>query len=1162
MNVYNESKTSILKETFEKSFEKTRFKKFIINFFNSVDLIEQTYDVADKNYHVERYTHLANYNSGIRERVAIFCIQLKVGRDIERTRTAQRNFAADILRSSGGRYDTAIVAFYIEGEAKWRLSFVKLDYEYIAGKEKEYVTPAKRYSYLVGRGEPCHTAEDRLLPIFLEENFNPTIEKIEEAFSVERVTDKFFEEYESKYKELYSYLEHDCDVFQKEAERCDISTEQFAKKLLGQLSFLYFLQKKGWLGVKVVPSPDEIISQQVYNNALYKLKQISKSILPRVFDPVENGYQLNYNKLQVLDNEEADNLCKSFAVPAISAREKKQRWGDGSKVFIRKLFHRCKKEEGNFFDDYLEPLFYEALNDESRGEMFYYKRFNCRIPFLNGGLFKPLNGYNWKYEKFQIPNTFFSNDTQTGILDVFDRYNFTMCEDEPLEKEVAVDPEMLGKIFENLLNLNDRKSKGAFYTPREIVHYMCRETLVNYIEDKIGIGDNIVKDFIMFGEHVRVANKSFDIQIRTNALKIDTALADIKIADPAVGSGAFPLGMLSEIVKVRQMLTPLIIENKYPITRDMTDFQIQQLRRFRAKEYEKRNSYDLKLQTIQNSIFAVDIDASAVDIAKLRLWLSLVVDENLDPTVEEQQDGKVTQNNPKPLPNLDYNIMCGNSLAEEFEGVKLFEYMKSVNEDNQISMDPLIIGLNEQLEELENLQRKYFSAQHEKKKKKLFNDIETCIDNIIRTKLISTNNLKALEKYELSIKEKTKPYFLWKLYFNKVFKEQGGFDIVIGNPPYGAKFSTKEKKYLVDKYPNVPDYESADYFVYKGTEILRKKGVLAYIIPNTILANMYASNMRKELLDRWNVATIDNLSDLEVFKTAKVRTCILKLINDYQENMTIEFINGNIKDGTYFQNKSIEVDKEFLKSNNSNWLNVFYQDKTIISLINKIKEGTLALGDMCKISQGLIPYDKYRGHSEEIIKNRIWHSDYCKDSTYRKELQGKDVTRYGVEWNGATWISYGDWLAAPRRPEFFNGERILIREITNPRVLAAITDHEYYNTPSIINLINFNNISCKYILGVLNSKLMSYYHCNTSPKAKKGLFPKILVNDVRNLPIYLGSEDSQARLIKLVDSLMNAKKRNDDKEVAELDLEIDNLIYKVYELSKTEINLVEEYFKK
>ncbi|GAI26432.1 unnamed protein product, partial [marine sediment metagenome] len=175
--------------------------------------------------------------------------------------------------------------------------------------------------------------------------------------------------------------------------------------------------------------------------------------------------------------------------------ERDAEWGTGTRQFLRELFKGKHGKYGNFFNDILEPLFYEALRIDRRHDDNYYSHFNCKIPFLNGGLFDPINGYDWVHTDILLPNELFSNQNKTkegdignGILDIFDRYNFTVKEDEPLEKEVAIDPEMLGKVFENLLEVKDRKSKGSYYTPREIVHYMCQQSLINYLNTELNEG--------------------------------------------------------------------------------------------------------------------------------------------------------------------------------------------------------------------------------------------------------------------------------------------------------------------------------------------------------------------------------------------------------------------------------------------------------------------------------------------------------------------------------------------------------------------------------------------------------------------------------------------------------------------------------------------------
>ncbi|HRR97057.1 MAG TPA: class I SAM-dependent DNA methyltransferase, partial [Candidatus Ratteibacteria bacterium] len=341
---------------------------------------------------------------------------------LHRARSAQRNFIAEYLRGKLGtttEKDAALVAFVSSDSEDWRFSLVKLEYrleETPSGKTKikDEFTPAKRWSFLVGKNEKSHTAQSRFLPILEKDELYPSLEDLEKAFDVEVITKEFFEKYRDLFirtkLELDEIVKNDKGV-QREFQDKNINTVDFAKKLLGQIVFLYFLQKKGWFGV-----------------------------------------------------------------------ERGKLWGTGPKDFMRRLFNKEFGDYKNFYNDIFEPLFYEALRTDRSTDDHYYSRFNCKIPFLNGGLFDPPNNFDWVNVDILLSKELFSNtnktkegDTGTGILDIFDRYNFTVKEDEPLEKEVAVDPEMLGKVFENLLEVKDRKSKGTYYTPREIVHYMCEQ---------------------------------------------------------------------------------------------------------------------------------------------------------------------------------------------------------------------------------------------------------------------------------------------------------------------------------------------------------------------------------------------------------------------------------------------------------------------------------------------------------------------------------------------------------------------------------------------------------------------------------------------------------------------------------------------------------------
>lgn len=539
------TKKAFFEEILAKPFSLDGFVKFSKEFFNNLEMINPEtrlndyWNWSEFSFYIGGYYHIANFIGSDNAKIAVFAVTLKDRKNLDRARSMQRNFVKKLMGSA--KIDGAIVAFYAENESKWRLSFIKLDYEFAKGKVTEKITPAKRYSYLVGEGEPCHTAGERLYPIFMNENTNPTIAEIEDAFSVEKVTKEFFELYKEKYFHLKEHLESNED-FAAEAERLNFTSEQFAKKLMGQIAFLYFIQKKGWLGVNVFP---KTLTKKQYDNAFYSKGKASKEVVPKVFKQTgEDEYRPVAAEIDKLSREEQETVAASV---------KGQPWGTGPRKFIRRLFEVSVKNGENFYDEYLEPLFYEALN-EKRGANDYYYKLKCRVPFLNGGLFEPLDNYDWWKNKFSIPNEMFSNiDAKgnldaDGILDIFDRYNFTMNEDEPLEKEVAIDPEMLGKIFENLLDAKDRKSKGAFYTPREIVHYMCQESLVNYLVTVTGISYDAVKDFIIYGEFMKdedttrqakegigelyISKEILDRENNVSRLKdIDDALANIKVAE-------------------------------------------------------------------------------------------------------------------------------------------------------------------------------------------------------------------------------------------------------------------------------------------------------------------------------------------------------------------------------------------------------------------------------------------------------------------------------------------------------------------------------------------------------------------------------------------------------------------------------------------------------
>lgn len=975
----NTAKINILKETFEKRFDIERFKKFTREFFNEPEMFKEIRHTGIwKEYadHINAYYTVAKYIDNEDNNLIVMAVELKRNTSIDRARSMQRNFISKVLDDNS--MEAAIVAFYTEDEPSWRLSFVRLDYSFTEKGIDLDLTPARRYSYLVGENEPNHTAQEQLLPLFEDDKHNPILDEIEKAFSVEKVTKDFFNQYKEKYLDIKEYLEQD-ESFISETKKLgfevDKFAEQFAKKLMGQLAFLYFLQKKGWLGVRIMPA-SHTISMDSFKAIYNEQDSIHKSVLGKVFkNTKDENMKLSSKELFMIDEHEAEILSDCFI-----GTKYDMPWGSGNRRFIREIFNFCKENTNkNFFDDYLEPFFYDALNKKRKNQ--YFKRFNCKIPFLNGGLFEPLEGYHWRDVNFEIPNELFSNKNEKGreadgILDIFDRFNFTMNEDEPLEKEVAVDPEMLGKIFENLLDVSDRKSKGAFYTPREIVHYMCQESLVNYLVNEVNVPYGDIKEFILYGELIRDADsrknvgfsKQFTIKqsIFDNIVNIDDALKNVKVADPAVGSGAFPLGMLNEIVRARNNIT------EYIIRKDKEGLF--------GKEYGEefirkwRSPYKMKWDTIKNSIFAVDIEPSAVDIAKLRLWLSVVVEQEIDDENIE----------PHPLPNLDMNIHVGNSLIDEYEGIKLFD--ESILTKNDNKKDKKVSGVSEQLrlffdsdeilKEMFEKQSQYFDEANEKNKRDLKERIDELRDQLIVYKLRESGNKEALEKYSAIKHQKSKPYFIWQLEFAKVFQDKGGFDIVIGNPPYVGESGNKEifrpisktefgKKYYIGKM------DLFYFFFHIALDIGNKNCEIALITTNYYPTAFGAKRLRKDLKERSSIRRLINFNELKIFDSAKgqhnmitilsknrdskiiANTCITNRCGDANSKILNFITSDKDSQSIYYQlaqDNIYEGDENYIRINgvSNNSIN------SIDSILSKMSKLELQLSDIAEINQGVV----------------------------------------------------------------------------------------------------------------------------------------------------------------------------------------------------------------
>ena len=1027
MATYNKE---TFKRLFQSKFNLSKWQMLLQDYFHA-DKVRVSPEVLDedaedrKGYFLGSMTTQDNYELGF------FYYEMEDG-SVLRRKVGLRNLIRPYL---GYGFDAALAVF--NDGTNWRLSLIC--------DLKEDATSTKRFTYVFGDEKAFYKT-----PILRFESLRTKANEfleIKKAFSVEALSDDFFDEYRKQYAEFVKFLtgkeyvkkgnkwveqetgEPDAQYFTS-FKKDDKLVRDYIKKMMGRIVFLYFLQSKGWLA--------------------------------------------------------------------------------GNLHYMHDLFYDASDAvKGDFLDKVLEPMFFGLLNtkleDRSsaplvNGVGVKYIPNADKIPYLNGGLFQQ--------EKIDEVDSCFPAGMFQSLFDFFDSYNFTIDENDPNDAEVGVDPEMLGKIFENLLE--DNKDKGAFYTPKEIVRYMCQESLTAYLQT--GIEDAEVK------EHIANFVKTNDVEELGGAsselaMSIDRKLIDVKICDPAIGSGAFPMGLLRELYACRKSI----------------------------EIFEEDNAADIKRHIIQNNIYGVDIEKGAVDIARLRFWLALIIDEK----------------EPMPLPNLDFKIMQGNSLLESYKGVDLDVTSKKLKtgKDTKKTRGVLSLGFEETdvQKTIQDLVKSYFSITDHTLRAQRRQQIDKYVKDYIKVCAEGNHEVQdAVDKLEIPNDQ----FFLWHTYFADVF-EQGGFDI--GNPPYGVSIKDDYRKAVVTSWGNVPDYEIYYYFIVLAAPLLKEKGIMSYIIPNTFLFNTFAKHFREMLVEKWNVLEILDCTKFPIFESAVVRNAINLFQKDSEGSKQVGYRNtANV---TSFSDL-LEREREFmtvesLLTMNQNWGLAYFLPTSIRNVVNLISSSPLAVKDVFpEISQGLIAYDKYKGQSEEIIKSRAYHSFVYKDGL-KKWLWGEDVTRYNLTWNGQEYIDYCNGIANPRNPSFFVGKRMLVREITNPSIFAALIEIEAYNDPSIIIVKESRDYPIEILVGIMNSKLATFFHFNHSPKATKGAFPKILVQDIKEFPLPKVNSDERKILMRLVDDVTTIKKGKSIADTSALENQIDFLVYHLYGLTYDEVLIVD-----
>lgn len=863
-------------------------------------------------------------------------------------------------------------------------------------------------------------------------------------------------------------------------------------------------------------------------------------------------------------------------------------WGEGDRQFMKTLFDKATNEQKeNYLDKVLEPLFADALDIDRRANDDLFdcgvEGFrNVKIPYLNGGLFER--------DKMDEPKSIFSRELFDDLFNFLYQYNFTIDENDPNDAEVGIDPEMLGRIFENLLE--DNKDKGAFYTPKEIVQYMCKESLIAYLTTaSMESGNKNPRDKVESAIRELVKNPH-EIVPRMNQKQKDlfgNALRKVRICDPAIGSGAFPMGLLNELVRCRTAIDAWATDSDGHLL---------------DGDYAA-----LKREIVCNNIYGVDIEQGAIDIARLRFWLCIIVDEK----------------EPETLPNFDYKFMKGNSLITTFDGefVNLdTKEQKHINIRDMVAEKMTLYGLKQQ----------YYKATGEDKHRLGIQIKDTILRLVSRQigyemrswvqKNATENSLnledvvsasfltikqalpadklriidlaeslhKHLNDSSISLAERALTdihFFDWRIMFTEVFEgEKPGFDIVIGNPPYISAPAQIANKTLSAQRENIINckkfsslYQKWDLyipFIEHGIQLLCNGGVTTMIVPYPLTHQTYGKKLRELIMSDYTLFELCDLNGTKIFENATVSNCIpfvRKEKASAESTTVISHINEN---------------RQIVHAFSKTPTDLVPDAKTAVWNVGEDKRdtnrhaGMHVLGDYCYISKGMVINADENTAKGEFKKEDL--ISLTQDVIHcRAYIEAKDIEKYRVK--RVRYLEYNtercpDKLSRPTFRElyeqpklmvnrlgqlqvYYDNEKLLtsdamfccvlwlsLKHVDNKSISASVKRYSTLKRAEMEDLSG--KVKLKYLLGILNSSYADVLLTNL-----RGGDYHIYPEHIRNIPIAPASEAQQFPIITLVDRILTAKKANPQADTSALEAEIDRLVYDLYGLTKEEIAIVE-----
>ncbi len=1090
----------------KKAYNRENYLSFLKDKFN---LQQDLRPISYKNNDVESFEQLGFITTSDDNELSVFEIHIKPNTKLERNRVGLRHLVAQQVGSNEG----ALAVFVDDNNSQWRFSFIAIEYSLTErGVEKEQ-TASKRFTYLFGEGAKTRTAESRFEGLKKQS----TLDDLKIAFAVEGLNKEFYDKLYKWYSNAQKEVKFPND------ENAENHTQTNLIRFLTRILFVWFLKEK-----KLI-NPDLFDLNKLKQLIDYKDSNFYKAILQNLFFATLNR-QITDRSFRTTTNGKA-NKTNYLATNIYRYQDF---FKDNDEQQIMALFSQTPFLNGGLF----ECLDREATDEEKQQ---YEQNKNSR----KVGSAIRVDGFSDRTDnelKFDNQLLFNDDEQDLGLISLFEQYQFTVEESTPADVEVALDPELLGKVFENLLATYNpetgeqaRKATGSFYTPREIVSYMVDESLKQHFKTHTDLDKNQTDALFVEGE-----NTLKPTQIK----EVIKAINNLKILDPAVGSGAYPMGILQRLVFILDKIDP---ENIY--------FKQQQLDKAEKMEATSKqasievieqifskanqhNTYGKKLTLIENCIYGVDIQPIAIQICKLRFFISLTIEQ-------KPNSNKDSNYGIKALPNLETKFIVANTLlplGEKPQQAGLFD-----TDINNLKL------------RLAEVRHQYFSAKTLKTKRKYREQ-----DRQLRQQMLETLKQSGISP---AVETSMKKVVAWDLYNQNsqsnwfdpewMFGVKKGFDIVIGNPPYiDSELMVKNDKKIRENISRSYLMTKGNWDIYIaffefGFNSLNSDGVLTFITPDKWLAKPFGYELRKKLMD--NLRIILN-SGRQVFETAKVDSIVTFFTKKHCDSLLVL----NFKD-----NKILLKDK-IIKSNINEPFSFDFVFSNHLLFLNKIDLLSLKVGDFFECENACATSDTYK--LKDFIKNNVGSVG----ENYLKIINTGTIGKYVSKWGTKEMTYLGNKYLNPivKKGDFLEQfgnsyskksikPKIIIKGLT---LLDSCLDEKGIFIPGKSTLIvaNDNIEELKFLLGLLNSKLVIFYIKEKHPASSynQGInFTKHMIN---NMPIPKISKLAQKPFIDLVDKIIQAKQDEKyEKDTTTLETKIDKMVYQLYDLTADEIDIIE-----